>query len=107
MVRIHSEQLQQIEGDKMRLKAEMNEELTNYKVQLQQYVHTLEQKDGECNELLDRLQASEKQYDDLSLKYRSLNTSYEKNKISSQAMKVFLNLFVINKKYVFRKTPKQ
>lgn len=73
----------------MRLKAELNEEITNYKVQLQQYVHTLDQKEAECNDLLDRLQSSEKQYDDLSLKYRSLNTLYERNRISGEALKVF------------------
>jgi hypothetical protein len=51
-------------------------------------MHTLEQKDAECNDLFDRLQASEKQHEGLTGKYRSLNNAYEKNKISGQVLKV-------------------
>lgn len=51
-------------------------------------MHSLEQKEGECNDLFDRLQASEKQYEGLTDKYRVLNNSYERNKISGQVLKV-------------------
>lgn len=51
-------------------------------------MHSLEQKDSECNDLFDRLQASEKQYEGLTEKYRALNNAYEKNKISGQVLKV-------------------
>ncbi|KAI6189590.1 hypothetical protein M3Y97_00024800 [Aphelenchoides bicaudatus] len=87
MVRIQSEQLQLIENDKMHMKAELSGEITNQKVELQQYMHNLEQKDSECNDLFDRLQASEKQNEGLTDKYRALNNKFEKNEIRGQILK--------------------
>lgn len=88
MVRMQSEGIQQIKNEKAHMKIELGGEITKQKMEIQQYVHTLEQKEFECNDLLDRFQASEKQYEGLAVKYRNLNANYERNKIADQTIRV-------------------